>query len=157
MSISKVRKMIDVNINALTELSHFYLNSKNKVYASSLVNIGSSAGYMPLPTMASYAASKSYVQSFTLSLIAEYPKERIFLFDPSGTNTNFQQNAGVKKNTNEKLLTPDDIARSIINNIEKNKKINTFGYSGKVLYLMSRIIPRIYQNRLMLKLMKKMR
>ena len=157
MSISKVKKMINVNITALTELSHFFLNSKNKVYASSLVNIGSSAGYMPLPTMASYAASKSYVQSFTLSLIAEYPKERIFLFDPSGTNTNFQQNAGVKKNTNEKLLTPENIACSIINNIEKNKKVDTVGYSGNILYLMSRFIPRIFQNRLMFKLMKKMR
>lgn len=157
INIDDVSKMIDINISALTKLSHYFVSKKNKMYKSCLVNIGSSSGYMPLPTMASYAASKAYVQSFTLSLMSEYPDERIFLFDPSGTDTSFQNKAGVRKTINEKLLTPDDVASSIIISVERGKKIQIYGKSGKLLYLISKFLPRQFQHKLMYKLMKKMR
>ncbi len=157
---SKIRAMIDVNCNALVALSAMFSRGVGLTGAGTLVNIGSSSGFQPLPYMAVYAATKAFVQSFTLALAAELRSKnstKIILIDPSGVDTGFQHAAGVKKNPSEKLLTPDMVAEQILRAISTQKELVIIGKSGKIMELLSRMLPRLFQARLWAYLMTKMR
>ena len=68
-------KMIDVNVRALTELTTIclpYIQSGAKI-----LQIASSAGFMPQPSFAVYSATKSYVISFSRALREELKKKKI--------------------------------------------------------------------------------
>lgn len=68
---SRVRAMIDVNIKALTRLTHAILPEMIRAGRGAILNVSSIASLMPIPKMAVYAATKSYVTSFTEALRAE--------------------------------------------------------------------------------------
>ncbi len=90
--------MIELNITALTELSHHAAQIMMQKRAGALINVGSTASFQPVPYMAVYAATKSYVLSFTEALaeeLAEYGI-RVMALCPGYTKTEFQSVAGVK-------------------------------------------------------------
>ena len=63
--------MLRVNIDALTHLTHAILPGMIARRRGVVVNIGSVAGYLPIPTFAVYAATKAYVNSFSEALFWE--------------------------------------------------------------------------------------
>ena len=67
----RVRRMLCVNIGALTKLTHGLLPILRRQPESAILNVSSVAGFIPMPKMAVYAASKAYVTSFTEALRAE--------------------------------------------------------------------------------------
>ncbi|MGB8170532.1 MAG: SDR family oxidoreductase [Chthoniobacteraceae bacterium] len=68
---SRVEAMLDVNIKALTRLTHALLPELVRAGRGAILNVSSIASFLPLPKMAVYAASKAYVTSFTEALRAE--------------------------------------------------------------------------------------
>jgi short-subunit dehydrogenase len=67
----RVRAMLDVNVAALTHLTHLLLPSLHGAGRSAILNVSSVAGFFPLPNMAVYAATKAYVTSFSEALRME--------------------------------------------------------------------------------------
>lgn len=67
----RVQQMLDVNIVALTRLTHGLLPTLHKAKESAILNVSSVVALMPMPKMAVYAASKAYVSSFSEALRAE--------------------------------------------------------------------------------------
>jgi short-subunit dehydrogenase len=67
----KVKAMLDVNIVALTRLTHSLLPVLRTFEDSAILNVSSSAGFLPVPQLAVYAATKAYVTSFSEALRAE--------------------------------------------------------------------------------------
>ena len=63
--------MLEVNIRALTRLTHALLPGLIRSGRGAVLNVSSIAGYVPVPEMAVYAATKAYVTSFTEALRAE--------------------------------------------------------------------------------------
>jgi len=68
---SKVESMLDVNITALTRLTHSLLPVLRTFDTSAILNVSSSASFVPVPQLAVYAATKAYVTSFSEALRAE--------------------------------------------------------------------------------------
>jgi short-subunit dehydrogenase len=64
-------QIIQVNIVALTLLTHRLLPQMVTRKRGAILNVSSSAGFLPIPGMAVYAASKAYVNSFSEALRAE--------------------------------------------------------------------------------------
>ena len=64
-------KLIDVNIRALTDLTLRFLPGMIARRRGGVLNVGSITAYTPGPNMATYYASKAYVNSFTAALAAE--------------------------------------------------------------------------------------
>lgn len=156
----QLQKLIEINCSAVASLSQLFVRLARKSCCGTLINIGSSSGFQPLPYMAAYAASKAFVQSFTLALIGELKNKsgvRIVLIDPSGTDTNFQVKAGVKKNPDEKLLSPDRLAGEIIRSVYRGKVETVIGFNGRLMALLARFMPRNIQARLWARLMIKLR
>jgi len=64
-------RILEVNIVALTLLTHRLLPPMVAKKRGAILNVSSSAGFLPIPGMAVYAASKAYVNSFSEALRAE--------------------------------------------------------------------------------------
>jgi len=67
----KVRSMLDVNIAALTHLSHLLVPGMLRVGRAAILNVSSVASFFPLPNFAVYSATKAYVTSFSEALSIE--------------------------------------------------------------------------------------
>lgn len=67
----KVQLMLDVNIDALTKLTHRLLPMLRTFPSAAILNVSSIASFMPVPNLTVYAATKAYVSSFTEGLRAE--------------------------------------------------------------------------------------
>lgn len=70
-SWDRLRAMLDVNIGALTHLTHLLLPALKKSGRAAILNVSSVAGFFPLPSMAVYSATKAYVTSFSEALRIE--------------------------------------------------------------------------------------
>lgn len=67
----RVKAMLDVNIGALTHLTHLMLPSMMRSGRAAILNVSSVASFFPLPNMAVYSATKAYVTSFSEALAIE--------------------------------------------------------------------------------------
>lgn len=89
-------EMIQVNVNALVELTHLFLPPMIERGRGRVLNIGSTAGFQPGPFMATYYASKAFVNSFTEALAYELRGTGVTatLSCPGATETEFAGHAG---------------------------------------------------------------
>jgi len=67
----KVRRILDVNVAALTHLTHALVPGMAARGRAAILNVSSVAGFFPLPNFAVYSATKAYVTSFTEALRME--------------------------------------------------------------------------------------
>lgn len=67
----RVKAMLDVNISALTHLTHLLVPRLVRGGRAAVLNVSSVAGFFPLPHMAVYSATKAYVTSFSEALAIE--------------------------------------------------------------------------------------
>jgi uncharacterized protein len=68
---SRVNAMVEVNVRALTQVTHAVLGDLILGGRGAILNVSSIASLLPLPQMAVYAATKAYVTSFSEALRAE--------------------------------------------------------------------------------------
>ena len=87
----RVQQMIDVNVGALTRLTHGLLPILKQRQRAAILNVSSIAAFMPVPKLAIYAATKAYVSSFTEALRAELRETeiRVTALCPGPTPTEF--------------------------------------------------------------------
>ena len=76
-SIKDELGMIDVNCKALTQLTHLCIPYMRK--NSRIIQLASSAAFLPQPNFAVYAATKSYVLSFSRALNQELRRRQIYV------------------------------------------------------------------------------
>jgi uncharacterized protein len=68
LSAEQMRSILQVNVRALTELTQAFLPDMIERGRGRILNVGSVAGFQPVPGLALYGASKAFVLSFTESL-----------------------------------------------------------------------------------------
>lgn len=90
---AKLRAQMDLNMTALVLLTHALIPLLQR--PGGIINISSLASTLPLPAMAVYAATKSFVTSFSEALSVELDPEKIAVtcVCPGPTPTNFSQTA----------------------------------------------------------------
>src|ERR1700736_4483717 len=74
---ARLHAMLQVNIAALTYLTYRILPSMRKTGGGAILNVSSAAGFLPMPNLAVYAATKAYVTSFSEALRAELRNSNI--------------------------------------------------------------------------------
>jgi hypothetical protein len=88
--------MVQVNVTALVELTRLFLPEMTARGSGRILNIGSTAGFQPGPFMATYYATKAFVNSFTEALAYELAGTGVTatLSCPGATETEFAGHAG---------------------------------------------------------------
>ncbi|MCX7564749.1 SDR family oxidoreductase [Sulfitobacter sp. F26169L] len=113
--ISDELGMVDLNVKALVTLCHHFGGEMAQRGQGRILNVGSTAGFMPGPMQAVYFATKAFVQSFSQALDYELrPKGvTVTLLAPGYVKTAFADRAGLH---GTKLVagggkTPQDVAK----------------------------------------------
>lgn len=91
----KIQAMLDLNVVALTRLTHALLPMLRAGGRGAILNVSSIAGLLPLPHMSVYAATKAYVNSFSDGLRMELRRSGVTVTAllPGPSETEFLQTA----------------------------------------------------------------
>jgi len=77
MDRTRMRDMVNININATNELTYIVLPLMVAKARGLIINIGSASGLGPTPLLSVYAGTKAYMHSWSETLSAEYAKYKI--------------------------------------------------------------------------------
>jgi short-subunit dehydrogenase len=99
--LDKDIEMIHLNIQALVELSHLFLQDMKNRKSGKILNTASTAGYLPGPLQATYFATKAFVVSFTKGISHELKPHGISVtaLCPGPVKTEFEFVAGISDST----------------------------------------------------------
>lgn len=95
-SLDRHLRMISVNVEALVALTGLYLPRMVARQSGGVINVASTAAFLPIPYFAVYAASKAFVLSFGEALWAENHRQgvRVVTLCPGPLATSFHERAG---------------------------------------------------------------
>lgn len=139
--------MIQVNITALTQFTKLYLPGMIARKTGKIMNVASTAAFVPGPTMAVYCATKPYVLSFSEALNNEVSKYGISItaLCPGATASGFSLAANADKSalfSKSKLATSEDVALFGYDAMLKGKQVVIHGFLNKFLAFIVRFTPR---------------
>ena len=141
------KKMIELNITALTVLSKLFAKEMVVRGNGKIVNIASTASFQPGPFMAVYYATKAYVLSFTEALAEELRGTGVtcIAICPGATRTEFQDRAGIGSIPlfdRPTVMTAAEVARIGYEGIWKDKVVVITGFRNKLGAFLVRLTPR---------------
>jgi short-subunit dehydrogenase len=138
--------MIAVNITALTHLTRLLLPSMIERGHGRILNVGSTAGFQAGPYMATYYATKAYVNHFSEALAHELAGTgvTVTVSCPGATATEF---AGIAGNDKSQLFAAavarsEDVARAAYQAMMKGKRMIVHGARNRILVQALRVAPR---------------
>ena len=127
----RLSPMLEVNITALTHLTHLLLPMLRLQIPSAILNVSSVAGFFPLPEMAVYAATKAYVTSFSEALRMELAHHGVTVtaLCPGPVETEFFEVASrdgesiraMDRSHPALATTPQTVIRKALRGLEKDK------------------------------------
>jgi len=141
-------EMTLLNVVALTSLTRHVLPQMIAKRRGGILNVSSSAGFVPVPGSAVYAATKAYVTSFSEALRAELYGTGISVcaLCPGPVRTEFQQVARRPDCRPEigpefVLVPVEKVVRDAIKGLEVDKPIVIPGFAMKLAMLLARLTP----------------
>lgn len=153
------KRLIDININAVTKLTKYFLPKMIESKSGGILNVASTAAFSAGPRMATYYASKAYVLNLTEAIHEEVRDYgiKIACLCPGPVRTSFQDKAGINKSEKAKkyLMNADIVAKIGYDEFKKGKVIIIPGLKNKVLVKLGKLLPRAISRRIVLKTNKK--
>lgn len=125
-----LQSLLNVNVRALTFLTHFLLPQlASRPYRSAVVNLNSFSGLYPLPYASLYSGSKSYLRAFSASLTSELIATNVDILN-SIVGLTATRMTGYRRY----LTSSDDVARSILLDLGKrSESLTCFAFAKQVL------------------------
>lgn len=145
MPLDRVQGMMQLNIVALTELTHAVLPAMRQRQSGRIMNIASIAAFQGCPRFAVYGATKSYVLMFSEAVAAEEHKNGIHVTAvcPGATKTSFHDIAGNTGTIAAKFMdSAETVASSAINAVNAGRSVIVTGLMNKPLPFFIRLLPR---------------
>lgn len=142
------KEMTLLNVATLTLITRHLLPPMIAKHHGAILNVSSSAGFLPIPLSAVYAATKAYVTSFSEALRAELYGTGVSVcaLCPGPVVTEFQQVAkreGVQPDIGPQFLvvTVEQVVRDALAAVEADRPIVIPGFAMKLLMLIVRLMP----------------
>lgn len=142
---SKSLGMIDVNVRALTELTHLFLPAMVQQKSGWVLNVASTAAFQPIPTEAVYAAGKAYVLLFSEALHEELKALGVTVtcLCPGPTDTPFfGKDILASRKLKRVMMTPAKVAQTGLEALKKKRALVTAGFQNKAARFAVRFAPR---------------
>ena len=141
-------QMLLVNVVALTSLSRHLLPHMIAKRHGGILNVSSSAGFLPIPGDGVYAATKAYVTSFSEALRAELRGTGVSVcaLCPGPVQTEFQEVArrqGVQPRLGPKFVVVpvEQVVRDALAALESDRPLVIPGFAMKFVMFLSRLMP----------------
>ena len=143
LDLEKELEMINLNIWALVALTHRYLQKMRERKSGTIINVASTASFQPVPFMATYAATKAFVRSFSEAIAEENRPFNINIMAlcPGPTETNFFAAADVSADVKNAFLkkgmqTPEAVVETALDAARRGKTSVITGWTN---YLSARL------------------
>src|SRR5205814_258184 len=144
------KEMTVVNVTTLTLVTRYLLPRMIEQQRGAVLNVSSSAGFLPIPGSAVYAATKAYVTSFSEALRAELRGTGVSVcaLCPGPVVTEFQQVASrpgrnVRPGPGPDFLqvSVEQLVRDALAALEADRPLVVPGFAMKILMLVARVTP----------------
>lgn len=149
--------MIQLNVTSVTALARHYLPGMLERGSGRILNVASTASFLPGPLMAVYYATKAYVLSFSEAVAEEVRGTGVTVtaLCPGPTGTGFQAAADMELSplvANKKLPSATEVAAYGVKAMNNGDAVAVPGFMNKVMASSVRITPRPVIRRLVHKL-----
>lgn len=148
-SLEKQLEMIQLNMTALVALTHLFLSPMREQGNGGIINVSSIAGFQPLPYMSVYAATKSFVLSFSEALWVENQDAGVTVtcVCPGATETQFFVKAefpdSFTQSNPQGYATPEEVVKATLQALEaKQANVVTGGLANQIISNVPRFLPR---------------
>jgi uncharacterized protein len=147
LDLAREAAMVQLNVAAPHELTLAFMPAMIERRAGAILNVASLAAFQPVPGMATYAATKAFVQSFSEALHAELAGSGVSctVLCPGPVPTEFGEVAGVDEglmNIRGISVSPEDVARAAIDGLDRGKRVVVPGAATRAAALLGSTTPR---------------
>ncbi|HOK61993.1 MAG: SDR family oxidoreductase [Tenuifilum sp.] len=152
VDLKVIRHLMDVNFWGTVYCTKYALPYLLETKGS-VVGVSSIAGFHGLPGRCGYSASKFAMHGFLETLRIENLKNglHVMIAAPGFTATNVRFSAltadgtpqGMSPRDEKNMMTPEEVAKIIVNGIAKRRRNIIMGTEGKISVLAQRILPTV--------------
>ena len=149
--------MVSLNCEALTAMTYLCIPFMKR--DGRIIQLASSAAFLPQPKFAVYAATKSYVLSFSRALNEELRQVPVYVTAvcPGPVDTEFFERAEKGSDTlfikKIVMAKPENVVAKALKDSQNKKKVSVYGILMQLFYFMSKILP----HKLLLMIMRTMK
>jgi uncharacterized protein len=145
LPLARELEELDLNISALVALTRLSVSDMVAAGRGTIINVASAAGFQPVPYMATYAATKAFVVSFSQALHYELENTGVGVMAlcPGATRTEFQE---VARNgdtvPNFMYMDAETVVAQALKAARKNRPMRINGAMNNVMTEVQRAVPR---------------
>jgi short-subunit dehydrogenase len=156
LDLARELNMIDLNIKSLVELTHRFLAPMIERKQGAIINVASTAAFQAVPFMATYAATKAFVLSFSEALWEENRPRGVHVMAlcPGVTETNFFEAARGKKPPARVAQTPEEVVDVALRGLARRKAVVVSGWTNLFMVESERLVPRALVTRMAGRMMR---
>jgi uncharacterized protein len=144
----RMLEMVRLNVEAVVDLTSRFLPGMTARGRGAVINVASAAAFQPLPGSATYAASKSFVLSFSEAIRTEQRGTGVTITAvcPGPVKTEFTEAAGmsgVEDETSDVFwMSAEEIARHAVEGAEQDKRVVVPGVLYRAQSIVGQHTPR---------------
>ena len=137
-------EIIDLNVKSLVELTYRFLAPMRERRQGTIINVASTAAFQGVPFMATYAATKAFVLSFSEALSEENRphKIRVLALCPGVTDTNFFAASKIDRPPMRTVQTPEEVVSAALRGLARGKSVVISGWANWFVVEAERVVPR---------------
>ena len=144
--LQQLENMLVLNIITLSKLTRLFASKMVKNGGGDIINIASTAAFQPVPKLAAYAATKSYVMNFSDAIAYEFKDKNVHVLtiSPGATESEFGKAAGFDESADfyKNNPTSKDLAGFIYKEMIAKKTNSIHGFKNAFMAFSNRFAPR---------------
>ena len=145
LPLQREREQVELNVSALMDLTHAWLDDMVTAGGGAVLNVASIAAFQPLPNMAVYSASKAFVQTFSEAVHEELRGTGVSctVLCPGPVETEWSEIASADAvMIGPAIVSPRDVAEAAIVGMEAGKRSVVPGIVPKAMSIAGHFAPR---------------
>ena len=144
LELERELEIIDLNVKSLVDLTYKFLLPMRERRQGTIINVASTAGFQAVPFMATYAATKAFVLSFSEALAEENRRHGIHVMAlcPGVTDTNFFAASKIDRPPMRTIQTPEEVVDAALRGLRRGKSTVISGWTNWITVEAERFVPR---------------
>ena len=144
LDIDRELEMIQLNVRAVVDLTHRFLPPMRERKRGTIINVASTAAFQGVPYMATYAATKAFVLSFSEAIGEENRLHGIHVMAlcPGVTETNFFEASKIDKPPMRTIQTAEEVVDTALRALARQKSVVVSGWTNWLTVEAERFVPR---------------
>lgn len=144
LDLARELEIIDLNVKSLVELTHRFLVPMREQRQGTIINVASTAAFQAVPFMATYAATKAFVLSFSEAIAEENRPHGIHVMAlcPGVTDTNFFAASNIERPPMRTVQTPEEVVDAALRGLPRKRSVVVSGWANWFMMEAERFVPR---------------